>query len=367
MKSLRVIISGGGTAGHIFPALTLGQKLIEKDPSIQITYVGGARELEKKIMAHHQVDFISLRIEGIRGRGSKIIKSLLLLPYSFIKSLWILVHIRPRLVVGVGGYSSGPVVLLASWMRIPTLIMEQNRLPGFTNRVLLPWVEKAVAAFESSLSEFKGKGVFIGNPVREKFYLLPPKNRNKKLSLLIFGGSQGSHFLNQKISESLPLLKEEKDHLTIYHQTGEKDREWIKNEYSQHKFEDVTVASFFYDMAEYFQKSDLIISRAGASTIAELIAAQKASLLIPFSKATDNHQLLNAKELKTIGGADIILEEKFTSQTFAQKILDFIQDKEKITRMERNLKQIRTDNVAEKISDLCMEMMGRKLQEDANW
>ena len=174
MNSTRVIISGGGTAGHIYPAITLGQKLVEKEPKIQVTYVGGTRELEKKIMTHHQTDFIALRIEGIRRRGWKIFMSLFLLPYSFIKSLWILSRIKPRLVVGVGGYSSGPVVLLASWMKIPTMIMEQNRHPGFTNRILLSWVKKAVAAFESSLPEFKGKGVFIGNPVREEFYYLSP-------------------------------------------------------------------------------------------------------------------------------------------------------------------------------------------------
>ncbi|GAI86882.1 unnamed protein product, partial [marine sediment metagenome] len=165
---------------------------------------------------------------------------------------------------------------------------------------------------------------------------------------------------NQKISESLPLLKDERDFLAIFHQTGEKDCEWVKNQYAQNKFVDVTVAPFFHDMAHYFQKSDLIISRAGASTIAELIAAQKASLLVPFSKATDDHQTLNARELENIDGADIMLEEEFTAHAFAQKILNYIQDKERITQMEQNLKQIRTENVAEKISDLCIEIMEKQ-------
>lgn len=360
MNGPRVIISGGGTAGHIYPAIALGQKLIEKRPEIQVTYVGGTRELEKKIMTHHQADFISLRIEGIRGMGWKIFRSLFLLPHSFIKSLWILFRIKPQLVVGVGGYSSGPIVLLASWMKIPTLIMEQNRYPGFTNRFLLTWVKKAVAAFESSLPEFQGKGVFLGNPVREEFYHLKPKTRNKKLTLLIFGGSQGSHFLNQKISETLPFLKDEKDRLTIFHQTGEKDCEWVQNQYSQNGFADVKVASFFYDMPHYFQKSDLIISRAGASTIAELIAARKASLLVPFAKATDDHQTQNARELENMNRAEVMLEEEFTIHAFAQRILNYIQNRQEITQMEQNITQLWKDNVAGKISDLCLEMMRKE-------
>lgn len=356
MNSHKVIISGGGTAGHIYPALALGKKLMEKQPEIQITYVGGTRTLEKRIMNHHHSDFIALRIEGIRGRGWKILKPLFLLPFSFLKSFWILTRIKPQLVVGVGGYSSGPIVLLASWMKIPTMIMEQNRHPGFTNRFLLSWVKKAVVAFESSLPEFKGKGIFLGNPVREEFYELKPKARNKKLTLLIFGGSQGSHFLNQKVSESLPLLKNEKELLTIFHQTGEKDYDWIRNQYSQHGFLDVKVASYFFDMPDYFQKSDLIISRAGASTVAELMAARKASLLVPFAQATDDHQTQNARELERLNGADVLLEQEFTAQAFTQKIMNYIQNKQKITHMEQNLAQFRTDNVADKISDLCLEM-----------
>jgi UDP-N-acetylglucosamine--N-acetylmuramyl-(pentapeptide) pyrophosphoryl-undecaprenol N-acetylglucosamine transferase len=183
MKQKKVIISGGGTAGHIYPALAVGNKLKEKDPHLQLTHVGTHRELEKNIMEHHKVDFIPLKIEGLKGKGLKIVKSLFLLPFSFIKSFAILRRIKPDLVIGVGGYSSGPVVLLASWMKIPTLILEQNFRPGFTNRMLVRWVRKAVVAFKGSLPYFKGKGIFIGNPVREEFCHLSPKARNEKLTI----------------------------------------------------------------------------------------------------------------------------------------------------------------------------------------
>ncbi|MCK4759084.1 MAG: undecaprenyldiphospho-muramoylpentapeptide beta-N-acetylglucosaminyltransferase [Candidatus Aminicenantes bacterium] len=362
MKEKKIIISGGGTAGHIYPALAVGNKLKENDASLQLTYVGTHRKLEKNIMEHHKVGFIPLKIEGLKGKGLRTIKSLFLLPFSFLKSFSILRRIRPDLVIGMGGYSSGPIVLLASWMKIPTLILEQNLYPGFTNRMLVPWVRKAVVAFKGSLSYFKGKGIFIGNPVREEFYNLSPKARNAKLAILIFGGSQGSHFLNKGITAALPLLKEEKASLRIYHQTGEKDLEWVKENYAQNGFKEVTVAPYFLDMASYFQKSDLIISRAGATTIAEFIASQKASILIPFSQAADNHQVLNAGELEKINGAEIILEEEFTPELLVEKIFDLLHNREKIARMEKNIARIKTEKVTEKISDLCFKLLetGRK-------
>ena len=207
MTHKEVIISGGGTAGHLYPALAVGQKLKEQDPDLHLTFVGSSRSLERNIMKQYRANFIPLRIEGIKRKGLRIIKSLFLLPLSFFKSLAILIRMKPNLVIGVGGYSSGPIVLLASWMKIPTLILEQNLYPGFTNRLLLPWVKRAVVSFRNSLSSFKGKGIFIGNPVREEFYNLAPKQRSSKLTLLIFGGSQGSHFLNKAIVLTLPLIK----------------------------------------------------------------------------------------------------------------------------------------------------------------
>lgn len=360
MSERRVIISGGGTAGHLYPALAVGRKLKEKEPDLRLTYVGSGRALERSIMRHHGVDFIQLRIEGLKGRGWKVIRSLYLLPISFIKSLAILLRRKPHLVVGVGGYSSGPIVLLASWLKIPTLIMEQNLCPGFTNRLLIPWVRKAVVAFQSSLPSFKGKGLFIGNPVREEFYGLAPKEENGKLTLLVFGGSQGSHFLNQSLVRSLPLLKKEKDNLRIYHQTGIADCEWVKQNYEESSFKDVVVAPYFYDMAQVFQKSDLIICRAGATTIAELIASQKASILVPFSKATDNHQELNARELERAEAAEMILEREFDPEAFSHRIFDYLRNRDKIRQMEKNLDSLKTEDVAERIASLCLEMMEEK-------
>lgn len=352
-----IIISGGGTAGHIHPAIAVGKELKQKDPECSLIFVGSARQLEKRIMEDYKAHFTPLHIEGIKGRGIKALKSLLLLPLSFLKSLMILIRNKPALVIGVGGYSSGPIVLLASWFRIPTLIMEQNIQPGLTNRILRKWVKKAVVSFDRSLPLFKGKGILIGNPVREEFYNLTPKERNGWLTLLIFGGSQGSHFLNEGVVRTLPLLADEKEKLKIFHQTGDKDREWVEECYKKEGYADVLVAPYFKNMADIFQKSDLIISRAGASTIAELIASQKASLLVPFSQAADNHQLLNARELEKVHGAEVITESEFSPAVLSEKIRGYIANKQKITDMERNLAPLKTENVASRIADLCMELM----------
>jgi UDP-N-acetylglucosamine--N-acetylmuramyl-(pentapeptide) pyrophosphoryl-undecaprenol N-acetylglucosamine transferase len=363
MKGKRVIISGGGTGGHLYPALAVGEKLKKKDPSVEITFVGSNRQLEKNIMERYQANFIPLKIEGLKGKGPSTFKSLILLPFSFFKSLIILLRMRPALVIGVGGYSSGPIVLLASLFRIPTLIMEQNLRPGLTNRLLLPWVRKAVVAFEGSLPYFKGKGNLTGNPTREEFVSLPKKDRNHRLSILIFGGSQGSSFLNKGVTESLPLLTQEKKALRFVHQTGETDYEWVKDRYAKLGYTDVIVSPYFFDMPSYFQSSDLIVCRAGATTIAELIAAQKASLLVPFAKATDNHQVFNARELEAAKGAEILPEVEFTPEAFTEKIRDFMTNKDKIDRMENNLKQLKKENAAEKISDICFKLMGEGKEE----
>jgi UDP-N-acetylglucosamine--N-acetylmuramyl-(pentapeptide) pyrophosphoryl-undecaprenol N-acetylglucosamine transferase len=367
MKKRTVIISGGGTGGHIYPALAVGRKLQETAADLQLTYVGSSRTVERTLMEKHRVSFIPMKIEGLKGKGLGSLKSLALLPVSFLRSLSILLRLRPNLVIGVGGFSSGPIVLVASWLKIPTLILEQNAQPGFTNRLLIRWVRKAVVAFQSSVPLFKGKGVYLGNPVREEFYSLPPKEEDARMTLLIFGGSQGSHFLNQAVISTLPLLRARRNILWIYHQTGEKDFEIVKKSYQENGFEEAIVAPYFHDMAGLFQKADLIISRAGATTIAELIAARKASLLIPFAQAADNHQLINAGELENVQGAELLQEKDFTPGLLAQRIQFYADHKETLGVMGQNLVRLRTEKVAEKIVDLCLELMGNRAEEDRAW
>jgi UDP-N-acetylglucosamine--N-acetylmuramyl-(pentapeptide) pyrophosphoryl-undecaprenol N-acetylglucosamine transferase len=360
MKPRRVIISGGGTGGHLYPALAVGRKLQEKDSSLRLTFIGGHRPIEKVLMEKSGVHFIPMRIEGIKGRGLKGLKSIVGLPFALCRSLVLLLRLKPGLVIGVGGYSSGPVVLAAAFLGIPTIILEQNLTPGFTNRVLIRWVRKAVVAFENSLDHFKGKAVFLGNPVREEFTRIRPKPRTGILTVLVFGGSQGSHALNENMVAALPLLAVEKDRLRFFHQTGEADFQKVKEGYVQNGFPDAEVAPFFHDMAGYFEKSDLVISRAGATTISELIVARKAAVLVPFALATEDHQAKNAGELARVDGAEVILERDLTPALLASRVLFFLKHPERITAMERNLVVLRSEDPAGRIAELCFELLETK-------
>ncbi len=360
MNARRVVISGGGTGGHLYPALAVGRKLQEKDSSLRLTYIGGHRPIEKALMKKHGGHFIPMRIEGIKGRGLKSLNTVVRLPFILLRAFLLLLRLKPGLVIGVGGYSSGPVVLAAAWLGIPTLILEQNVSPGYTNRLLIRWVRKAVVAFESSLADFKGKAVFLGNPVREEFYGLRPKARGATLTVLIFGGSQGSRVLNETMVAALPFLAAGKDRLRIIHQTGEADFSKVKEGYVQTGFQDAEVSPFFHDMAGRFESSDLVISRAGATTIAELIVAGKAAVLVPFALASENHQARNAGELARVDGAEVITENELTPARLAERILYYLEHPERITVMERNLAVLRSEDSAGRIADLCFQFLEGK-------
>lgn len=363
MKRRGVIISGGGTGGHLYPALVVGQKLLALEPGLALTYVGTRRGIENKIMTGHGVRFIPMRIEGLKGRGFKSLRALLLLPLAFAHSLFILIRTRPALVVGVGGYSSGPIVLLAAWLRIPTLILEQNARPGFTNRLLARWVRKAVVAFPSTLPAFKGKGVVLGNPVREEFYALPAKRRTATLDVLVFGGSQGSHFLNGRVTAALPLLAAAKDRVRLTHQTGPNDLERVRAAYQTTGFDRAEVAAYFPGMPVYFGRAGLIVCRAGATTLAELIAARKAAILVPFAGASEDHQTGNARELEAVGGAAVVPEAEATAEALAGRIFHYLDHPEELEAMERNLACLQADDPAGRIAGLCLSLMKRAPKE----
>ena len=358
MKGRKIVISGGGTGGHLYPALAVGEKLLSREPSLGLTFIGGHRAMEKSLMERQGVHFIPMKIEGLKGRGLKSLRTMALLPFAFARSLAILLKMRPALVIGVGGYSSGPVVLTASLIGIPTIILEQNLTPGFTNRLLTRWATKAVVAFENSLRYFKGKGVWLGNPVREEFTRIRPKPRTGGFVLLVFGGSQGARVLNRTMTAASPLLEPFKGRLRIIHQTGAADFEAVKSAYLESAFANAEVAPFFHDMAARFETADLIASRAGATTIAELIVARRAAILVPFAGAADDHQAKNAGELARVGAAEVILEKDLSPALLAGRIKFYLENRERITEMENNLAALRTDRPADRIADLCFMLMG---------
>ena len=363
MRKRGVVISGGGTGGHLYPALVVGRRLLAKDPGLELTYVGTRRDVENKIMTEHGVRFIPMRIEGLKGRGLKSLRGIFLLPAAFAHSFLILLRTRPALVIGVGGYSSGPIVLLAAWLRIPTIILEQNAWPGFTNRLLARFVRKAVVAFPATLPAFKGKGVLLGNPVREEFYTLPAKKRTGTLAVLVFGGSQGSRFLNDRFTAALPLLAAAKGRLRLTHQTGTNDLERVLAAYRASGFDGAEVAAYFPGMAGVFGRVDLVICRAGATTLAEIIAARKASILVPFAGASEDHQSRNARELEAAGGAEVITEAQATAEVLAARVVHYLEHPEDLEAMERNLARLQADDPAGRIAGLGLSLMKRAPKE----
>lgn len=364
MAKRGVIISGGGTGGHLYPALVVGQRLRAEAPDLPLTFVGTRRDVEQRIMAEQGVRFIPMRIEGLKGRGLKSLRGLAVLPLAFVHSLAILARTRPRLVIGVGGYSSGPIVLLASWLGIPTVILEQNARPGFTNRLLARAVRRAVVAFPSTLPCFRGKGVVLGNPVREEFYALPDKPRSATLDVLVFGGSQGSRFLNDLVVAALPLLAGAKDRLRLTHQTGPRDLERVAAAYRAAGFDAAEVAPYLSPMAAYIGRAGLVVCRAGATTLAELVAARRAALLVPFAGASDDHQTANARELEAAGGAAVLAEAEATPEALATRVLGWLDRPAELEAMAANAGRLQAPDPAGRIAALCLSLIGRRPKED---
>jgi UDP-N-acetylglucosamine--N-acetylmuramyl-(pentapeptide) pyrophosphoryl-undecaprenol N-acetylglucosamine transferase len=361
MKDTRLVFCGGGTGGHIFPGLAVAQKLRQVVPDIRLAFIGSGRRVEREILeGAGEKEFYSLPVEGLRGRGWQKVKTLALLPAAFFNAFRLLRRLKPGLVVGLGGYSSGPVVLLASLLGVPTLILEQNLRPGMTNRLLLPWVRRAVAAFERSLPYFKGKGVFLGNPVRQEFHALSPKKKTGGFNLLIVGGSQGSHFLNQAMIAALPFLQDKRETMDIVHQTGPEEEQPVRAAYAQAGFSRALVTAFIVDMPAAVGRADLVVCRAGATTAAELIAARKASLLVPFARSAGGHQMENARELEQRGGAEVWPEALLSPERLAERILFYLDRPDKLDIMEKNLQQLGTPDAAGRIAGLCLELMRAK-------
>ncbi|MCX6560396.1 MAG: undecaprenyldiphospho-muramoylpentapeptide beta-N-acetylglucosaminyltransferase [Candidatus Aminicenantes bacterium] len=363
METRRIVISGGGTGGHLYPALVLAAALREIDPDLQIVHVGSKREAERRIMAAQGVRFVALPIEGLAGGGWKALAGLVRLPAAFLKSYRLLRRLKPGLVVGVGSFSSGPIVWLASRMGLPTLIMEQNVRPGLTNRRLAARADKAVVAFEETLASFPNNGVLLGNPVRPEFAALPRKARTDRLSILVFGGSQGSRVLNRAVANALPLLTHLSDRLEIAHQTGPAGLNETRRAYAENRFERAVVEPYFDDMPARFGRADLVIARAGATTCAELIASRRASLLVPFAGAAEGHQSANAEALRAAGGAEVIEESELTPLRLAECIRRFLSHPQAQRAMEDRLAPLARPDAARRIADLCLALMAGEPKE----
>ncbi len=355
---MKVLIAAGGTGGHIYPGIAVANEIMRRDSQAEVRFVGTARGLETKL-----VPAAGFRLETIESAGIKNVgltgtfKGLWLLPKSFLAARTLIKSFKPDVVVGAGGYVTGSVLLMASLLKIPTLVMESNALPGFTNRQLARFVDKAAVTFQEAAKFFPGKAVVTGNPVRREFFDIPAKTReNERFCLLAFGGSQGARAINQALVAALPHLEAEKNRLQIVHQTGEPDYETVKKGYQEAGWPNANVTKYISDMNAEFAHADLIICRAGATTCAELAAAGKASIMIPLPTAADDHQRKNAEALQNAGAAKMILQNDLSSNKLASEIKELVARPEKISAMEQAAKTLVKGDAAAIMVDLIKQL-----------
>lgn len=356
---LSVIIAGGGTGGHIYPGIAIAQEFRRRNSETQVVFVGTARGLETRIVPREGFALELIEVAALKGVSlGRRIKSLMMLPNSFLAVRSLIRKYRPDVVIGVGGYASGPVVLIASLMGVPTLVAEQNALPGFTNRVLSRFVKAAAVSFEEAKAFFGNKAEITGNPVRSEFLSVPDKEPNEVTNILITGGSQGARPINEAMMEALPLLASERERLSIVHQTGERDFERV-NEAYKHAGMKAEAKPFIEKMVDEFTRADLVISRAGATTVAELAAAGRPALMIPFPLAADDHQRKNAEAVERAGAGRMILQSELTGERLAQELLQLVRDQQELKQMSTASRKLAHPDAAAKVFDLAMKIRER--------
>jgi UDP-N-acetylglucosamine--N-acetylmuramyl-(pentapeptide) pyrophosphoryl-undecaprenol N-acetylglucosamine transferase len=355
-----LMIAGGGTGGHIYPAIAIAREFLARDASRKVVFVGTERGLEKTIVpkAGFPLEFID--VGGLKGKGGlDLIKNLFRLPLGFIHAWKVVSRHRPDVVLGVGGYSSGPVLTAAGMRRIPTIIHEANAFPGLTNRVLARFVTAVAVAFGEALPRMKrSDGVVTGNPIRQEFFEVrnPATSQPRNPRLLIFGGSQGSRILNEAMTGALLFLARLKDSIELVHQTGPNNLAPVQQAYKQSAFAGARVVPYLDPMVDEIAAADLVVSRAGAMTVGELAAAGRAAILVPFAAATNNHQELNARVVERAGGAVVITEKELTPERLAGAITEILGDPEKAARMGAAAKTLGTPDATKRIVDLIEEI-----------
>ncbi|MBI4482485.1 MAG: undecaprenyldiphospho-muramoylpentapeptide beta-N-acetylglucosaminyltransferase [Acidobacteria bacterium] len=352
-----IFMAAGGTGGHIYIGLALARELLRRDPSFRILFVGTPRGLESQIVPREGFSLEMIRVSGLKRVGLRqALAGLLRLPGSLWSSIQLVRKYHPGAAVGLGGYASGPVILAASCWGAPALLVEPNAVPGMTNRWLAPFVDRVAVAFQETERFFGKKAVCTGVPVRQAFLDLPPKGRAGPFSVLIFGGSQGSHTLNVNVCEALKYLRLLQGEIRLSHQTGDQDYEWVRKSYRDWGVEG-NIVPYIHDMAAAFGAADLIVSRAGASTIAEITAGGKAALLIPFAGAADSHQQRNAEMLARAGAARVVLEQDLCGKRLGEEIERLVQRREEVTRMEEASRSLARPDATLSIVDLVQGLM----------
>jgi len=361
---MRVLIAGGGTGGHLYPGLAVAAELCGRVPGSEVTFVGTAAGIEARVIPREGYPLELIRSGGLKGKSVvALLRGLALLPLSAWDAWSVLRRRRPQLVLGVGGYSSGPVVALAALRGVPTMLLEQNAVPGLTNRLLARVVTAAAVTYEESLRWFRnGQGFVSGNPVRAQFGRTAPATRDasggsRPVRVLVFGGSQGAHAINDAMSAAAPLLAASGASISVVHQTGPRDVEPVRDAYRKAGL-DAQVEAFFFDMDQQMAVADIAVCRAGATTLAELAMAQLPALLIPLPTATDDHQRWNAAAFAGKQAAVLIEQRDLTGASLAREILALAGDAPRLGRMRAALAGCARPDAARLIVDRGLALVG---------
>jgi UDP-N-acetylglucosamine--N-acetylmuramyl-(pentapeptide) pyrophosphoryl-undecaprenol N-acetylglucosamine transferase len=357
---MRLIIAGGGTGGHLFPGIAVAEEFLSRDRGNEVLFVGTERGIEARVLPRLGYRLECIATAGLRGMSFfRRLKGVWLLLAGYLQSRRIVSEFRPDMVLGVGGYASGPLVLAAKRSGCSCFIHEQNALPGLTNRLLAKRVKKVFISLEESRSRIPGgKSVLSGNPLRRQILegmqqVRPTTQPGGALHLLVFGGSAGAHRINVAMIEALSRLTALRERMTITHQTGEKDLAEVRNTYDTAGF-DAEVTPFIDDMATAYGRADLIVCRAGATTIAEVTACGKACIFIPYPYAADDHQRKNAEALVAKEAGFMILDRELSGDTLAAMIQELFMDPGKLKIVGGNAAALARPDAAKAIVDAML-------------
>ena len=358
---LSVLIAGGGTGGHLYPGIAVAREICARAPDVQVTFVGTAAGLESRVIPREGFALDVIRSAGLKGKSvGPLLRGLGLLPLSGLDAWNVVARRRPGVVIGVGGYSSGPVVLLAALRGIPTVLLEQNAMPGLTNRLLAPVVDAAAITYEESARFFGSKAFVSGNPVRPEFFEDEGIHEHEMHTppgaarVLVFGGSQGAHAINMAMVEAAPRLAADA-RMAITHQTGERDLEVVRDGYRRAGLE-ARVEPFLFAMDREMKAADLIVCRAGATTLAELTAAGRAAILVPLPTAADDHQRKNAVALVRQGAAHMVEQRELSGDRLAAEIVALAADAERRRQVGAAARRLARPDAARVIVDRVLAL-----------
>ena len=362
---MRVLIAGGGTGGHLYPGIALARELQRRDPSTVVSFVGTADGIEARVIPRERFPLDLIRVAGLKGKsGVERLKGFLLLPVAAVDAWRVVSARRPDVVVGVGGFASGPVLALAAARGYPTMLLEQNALPGVTNRLLSRVVRAAAVNFDAALAYFPRTGFVAGNPVRPEFFPAQAEEANdqSKGRVLIFGGSQGAHAINVAMVEAASRLAASGIRLAITHQTGERDLDLVRTAYERAGMA-ARVEAFIYEIDREMKAAGVVISRSGATTLAELAASGTPAILVPLPTSADDHQRKNAEVVAAAGAAVVVEQRDLSGDSLAAAITGLMGDLERRRRMAAAARALARPDAAARIADRVEELAGRRSHE----